>query len=220
MKLADFLIRGRQFFGFLIPGIMWIAFFHYLLGKDPLEFVESGNTIIRVSLLASIGYIVGFIFQTLIFPQTADRIKAKIGIPETVAPLADQIKKIIKKKLPEIENEWLLPDEHLPDFCKNYILENSKELKRVVTEKEDDINFMVANIIPAPALTISWLVYYGYQWYVIAFVVICIAVFWALLLLRLHHYLKKEKEEWYEFFLLLQIKNPEPKNEAVNTSDN
>src|SRR5437773_11632264 len=103
MKLSDFLIRGRQLFGFLIPGIMWVACVSLLcFNTNPLKFVEAGgNPILRVGLLLSLGYIVGFILQTLLFPIIADTLKLKIGIPETVKPLGEQIEKILTAKLPQ-----------------------------------------------------------------------------------------------------------------------
>lgn len=56
------------------------------------------------------------------------------------------------------------------------------------------------------------MVFDGYEWWIIAPVVVCIIVMVALLIRRLKHYLRKEKEEWYEIFLLLQIEGVERKN--------
>lgn len=150
MKLSDFLIRGRHLFGFLIPGVMWLACLSLLLfKKNPLEFVEEGaSPIARAGLLLALGYIVGFSLQSLLFPLLADRLKRKIGTPDTVEKLGEQIRRILIAKLPEGESEWLVVPEHLPGFCKMYVLEHSKELKHFVIEKEDDINFLVANTIP------------------------------------------------------------------------
>lgn len=152
MKLSDFLLRGRHLFGFLIPGIMWVACVSLLFFKtNPLKFVEEGaSPITRAGVFLALGYIVGFILQTLLFPLIADVLKLKIGTPETVKPLGEQIRRILTARLPQDETQWLLAPEHLPEFCKFYILEHSKELKHIVVEKEDDINFMVANIIPGP----------------------------------------------------------------------
>jgi MFS family permease len=195
---------------------MWVACVSLLFFKiNPLKFVEEGGSpIVRAGLFLALGYIVGFILQTLLFPILADTFKLKIGTPETVKSLGEQIQRILTAKLPESETQWLLASEHLPEFCKFYILEYSKELKHIVLEKEDDINFMVANIIPGPLLAFSWMIFDGYRWWVIAAVVIGIIIMIVLLIRRLKHYLRKEKEEWYEIFLLLQIGGVERKNVA------
>jgi len=52
MKLSDFLIRGRHLFGFLIPGVMWVACLMCLSFKEnPLEFVEAGPLALLASLI-------------------------------------------------------------------------------------------------------------------------------------------------------------------------
>ena len=222
MKLSDFLIRGRHLFGFLIPGVMWVTCASLLFfKKNPLEFVEEGNSpITRSGLLLAVGYIVGFSLQTLLFPIIADPLKRRVGIPQTVKKLGEQIQRILTAKLPENESQWLVAPEHLPGFCKMYILEHSKELKHLILEKEDDINFLVANTIPGPLLIVSWLVFKGYSWWIIIIVVICVLILVVFLMKRLKHYLNREKEEWYEYFLLLQLKGNDEKQDKLKGESN
>lgn len=220
MKLSDFFIRGRHLFGFLIPGIMWVACASLLFFKtNPLEFVEEGKSlVVRAGMLLALGYIVGFSLQTLIFPIIADTLKRRVGIPETVKDLGEQIQRILTAKLPEYETQWLVSPERLPGFCRFYILEYSSDLKHIILEKEDDINFLVANAIPGPLLVFSWLLYRGYRWWVISIAVVCAIIFVTFLLKRLQHYLRREKEEWYEIFLLLQIKEGEKSKPKIESN--
>ena len=84
-------------------------------------------------------------------------------LPKTVEKLGKQIQTILTVKLPAAESQWLVVPEHLPVFCKMYVIEQSKELKHFILEKEDDINFLVANTIPGPLLIFSLLVFKGYS---------------------------------------------------------
>lgn len=224
MKPSDFLIRGRQFFGFLIPGVMWVAWVSLLVFKiNPLKFVEEkdGNAFIRTGMIIAVGYIAGFILQTLIF-SLVDWGKSKIGIPKTVKSLSEQVEEILITKLPdneiknktkkdmsEDENNWRVHPDHLPEFCKFYVLEHSKELKHMVLEKEDDINFLVANFIPAPMLIFALLVFNERPQHEINIAAVFIFILGYVWYRRLKHYLKKEKEEWFELFLLLELKPSE-----------
>jgi hypothetical protein len=207
MKLSDFLIRGRHFFGFLIPGIMWIACLLLLFfKKNPMDFVEDGKSpAARAVMLIAASYITGFCIQTLLFPVLVDIMKKHIGVPCDVKDLGEQIQRILVAKLPENEIRWTVPLADLPIFCKFYILEHSKELKNILLEKEDDINFIAANILPGPLLIISWFIFKGYPWWIIVISIICLFVIAALLFRRLVFYLRSEKVEWYEIFLLLQL---------------
>jgi hypothetical protein len=216
MKLSDFLIRGRHLFGFLIPGVMWVSCLSLVVfKKNPLEFVEEGTSpLLRTGLLLATSYIVGFSVQTLLFPLLADPLKHLIGKPKTLERLGEQIQEILAAKLPAGKSEWLVVPEHLPGFCKMYIIEHSKELKHFILEKEDDINFLVANIIPGPLLIFSWLVFKGYSRGIKIAAVVCAVIFGTCLMMRLHHYLRREKEEWYEWFLVLQLRENEDKSKA------
>ncbi len=222
MKLSDFLMRGRHLFGFLIPGVMWLASLSLIfLNKNPLQFVEEGTSPIgRTGLLLALGYIVGFSLQTLLFPLLADGLKRHLGIPETVQKLAEQIQRILKGKLPEGESEWVLVPDHLPVFCKMYVLEHSKELKHFIIEKEDDINFLVANTIPGPLLICSWLVFKGYSGLSISIGAVSAVLLVTFLRRRLKHYLRREKEEWFEWFLLLHLRETSEKQVRPQAESN
>jgi hypothetical protein len=214
MKLSDFLIRGRHLFGFLIPGLMWIASFFYLTDRDLITFVEGGNSWIRIGVLLGISYILGFILQTLIFPVIADSLK-KLFVEKSKKydKMDAQLVEILKAKLPANQTELLIEKNRLPNFCKYYILEFADELKRKVMEKENDINLMVATMIPAPLLVFSIIksnLSGGYIWLTVGVII----VFWVGLVFRLRHYLEGEKEEWREIFLLLQMFKDEKKIEA------
>jgi hypothetical protein len=200
---------------------MWVTCVSLLFfKKNPLAFVEEGNSpLTRASLLLALGYIVGFSLQTLLFPLIADPLKRRIGVPETVEQLGEQIQRILTAKLPEKESQWLIVPEHLPGFCKMYILEHSKELKHLVLEKEDDINFLVANTIPGPLLIVSWLVFKGNSWWIVTVFAMCALILVFFLIKRLEHYLRREKEEWYEYFLLLQITENEKRDKLKAQSN-
>src|SRR5205823_2526417 len=138
---------------------------------NPLDFVEKGGSpVIRAVILLALGYIAGFSLQTLLFPIIADTVKRRVSMPKNVENLEEQIERILTAKLPEKETSWLIAREHLPRICKSYIIERSSELKNLILEREDDINFLVANTIPGPLLVFSWLLFYGYQWWIIAIV--------------------------------------------------
>jgi hypothetical protein len=56
--------------------------------------------------------------------------------------------------LPDQE-EWLVPADDFRSFCKLYVLEHSPTVGSLLLEKEDDINFMVANLVSLPVLVFT-----------------------------------------------------------------
>lgn len=247
MKLSDFLIRGRHLFGFLVPGIMWVASFFYLSDKSLFDFVESGNTWIKVIVLLGLSYILGFILQTITFPLIADTIKwlsrkinnSKLNLSKHSRgdeipsagrrflnwllvekdhdELDKQLEEILKAELPVKVKKLAFQSDDIPGFCKYYILEFSDEMRRKVMEKENDINLMVASMIPVPLLFFSIMKDSLIGWR-IWLAIISVLIFWIVLAFRLKHYVNGEKEEWRKIFLLLQMykdeNNAEVKKEA------
>lgn len=210
MKPSDLFIRGRHFFGFLIPGVMWVATFLLALNDHPLAFAEGGNTFIRSAFLIGISYIVGFTTQTLVFRVIADSMKWYMGEhqPDRIKGLKnlkEEIKKNFTSKLPSETVDLPVPDKDFRSFCKLYVLEHSPTLGSLLLEKEDDINFLVAHIVAGPALLLSWMHnrHFGSGAFVIA-ALLAAACDYALLR-RLYYYLQAEIVYTYEACLQLQL---------------
>ena len=205
---SDLFIRGRQFFGFLIPGVMCVISAMLLFGERPLAFVEEGNSLIRTAFLIGISYIVGFTLQTLIFPVTADRMKKHMDkhLPKKVAKVEElkkQIVRIFKSKLPAGERDkWAVPHRDLRSFYKLYVLEHSPAAGRLLQEKEDDINFMVAHLLSGPVLLLSWLYSRHYSWGTLAVAAVLSLAFAYALGRRLYFYIQTEIVYAYEACLM------------------
>lgn len=208
---SDLFIRGRQFFGFLIPGMMWVISILLLMGERPLAFIEGGSSLIRAAYLIGISYILGFILQTLIFPVVADRMKKYMEKhpPKKMAKMEElkkQIVRIFKSRLPAGEKDkWAVPHKDLRTFCKLYVLEHSPALGRLLLEKEDDINFMVAYLLSGPTLLLSWLYSRQHSWTTLVIATVLAAAFAYALGRRLYYYLQAEIVYAYEACLMLQL---------------
>lgn len=214
MKPSDLFIRGRQFFGFLIPGIMWVASILLMSGGHPLAFVEGGNAFIRSALFIGIAYIVGFIIQTLIFPLTADLLKIFIRKrpPKKIRELKElkeQIIGIFKARLPSEQEAWLIPPDDFRSFCKLYVIAHSPALGSLLLEKEDDINFMVANLLSLPVFVFTWMRSNTYLQEHKAAIIVTTIIFALALLKRLHFYLQQETVYAYEACLMLLLNQPD-----------
>lgn len=211
MTPSDLFIRGRQFFGFLIPGLMWVISILLLLGERPLAYVEEGNSLIRATYLVGISYILGFVLQTLIFPITADIMKKYMNKhpPKKMSNMEElkkQIVRIFKSRLPADEKEkWAVPDKDLRTFCKLYVLEHSPALGNLLLEKEDDINFMVAHLLSGPVLMFSWLYSRQYSNTTLVVAAVLAGIFSCALARRLYYYLQTEQVYAYEACLMLQL---------------
>ena len=205
---SDLFIRGRQFFGFLIPGVMWVISALLLFGERPLAFVEEGNSLLRTAFLIGISYIIGFTLQTMIFPITADWMKKRMNKhpPKKVAKVEElkkQIVRIFKSRLPAGERDkWAVPYKDLRSFCKLYVLEHSPAAGRLLLEKEDDINFMVAHMLSGPVLLLSWLYSRQYSGRTLAIAAVLSLTFAYALGRRLYFYLQVETVYAYEACLI------------------
>jgi hypothetical protein len=210
MKPSDLFIRGRQFFGFLIPGVMWSATIMMILQQSPLAFVEAGNPLIRSALFIGISYIVGFVIQTLIFPLTADRMKKRIrqcppADIKSVEKLKGQLKELFDWKLPTEKKALEVPDDDFTSFCKLYVLENSSTVGRFLLEKEDDINFMVAHLVSGPVFLLVWMYSRGYGWWKLVVAAAVMVAFVYRLRKRLYFYLQREIIYTYEACLVTHL---------------
>jgi hypothetical protein len=220
MKPSDLFIRGRQFFGFLIPGIMWVASILLIQGEHPLAFVEGGNSFIRAALFIGISYIVGFIIQTLIFPLTADVLKKFIRQHPSkrlkeLKKLKEQIVDIFKSRLPSDQKEWVVPPDDFRSFCKLYVLNHSPALGSLLLEKEDDINFLAANLLALPVFVFAWMYSHPYSQDTKVKIIIVLIVFALALLKRLYFYLQQETVYAYEACLMLLLKQPDQQANKV-----
>lgn len=218
MKPSDLFIRGRQFFGFLIPGVMWLAIIMMILQQRPLAFVEEGNSLIRSALFIGISYIAGFVIQTLIFPLIADRMKKHIHKHQPtdikhVEKLKGQLIEAFKSKLPTDKKEWAVPDDDLRSFCKLYVLENSSTVGMFLLEKEDDINFMVAHLVSGPIFLLTWMYSRGHGWWKLIIAAAVLVAFVYGLRKRLYFYLQREIVYTYEACLVVHL---EPSRQRAN----
>ena len=215
MNLSDFLIRGRHLFGFLVPGVMWVSVaFLLLLTNTPLSFVEnSDNPLMRSLLILAIGYVSGFCLQTILFPLITNPLKARIVLHPSLHKLPDLVEKLVHARLPRTDIEGAVARDRLPLLCKFYVLEHSQELRKLVLEKEADINLLVANMVPGPLLLVTW-TWRNYSVQTTVWVVSLVIVVVLLLLWRLRRYLAREVEEWYETFLVLQLTNYDVESSA------
>jgi hypothetical protein len=190
-----------------------------MLDENPLAFVEGGNSLIRVAFIISLSYILGFTFQTLIFPLVADKMKKYMNEhpPKRITKIEElkkQVIRILKSKLPAREKEeWFVPYNDLRSFCKLYVLEHSPALGRILLEKEDDINFMAAHLVAGPVLMFAWLYSHHYNRTTLSIAGLLALVFAFALGKRLYAYLQTEIVYAYEAFLILQLGQSDQQSE-------
>src|SRR5260221_3521736 len=158
MNLSDFFIRGRHLFGFLVPGVMWVSVASILLwSSTPLSFIEEGdNPVVRSIFVLALGYMTGFCLQTVLWPLIINPLKNKLGVSPSLKMLTEYLEGVFEARLPPPEPQDRVTRDRLPLLCKLYVLENSQELRKLLLEKEADINFLVAVMVPGPLLLVTW----------------------------------------------------------------
>jgi hypothetical protein len=209
VKPSDFFVHSRQFFGFLIPGAMWVSAAFLVHDRRPDEWVGDGLSVVRAISFLGLSYVVGIIMQTVLF-----WIKEQLFTPQVQDVLADVHKEFIRsemKKVGIIKNDQI-KDTQLPVLCKLYVLEHSGTMGGVSKEHEDDINILIGSPIALIALLVALL----YQRWIsaqlldkpLAFLLGVVLVLLFPLCFRLRRLGKDEMGEWCDMFLLLHLKPP------------
>ncbi|SRR6266567_1217268 len=202
MRPTDFFVRGRQLFGFIIPGAVWLSALVVALGHNPLAVLEQGQVLVRAVLFTGVSYVVGFAIQTVVFQAMHRWLKR---CPP--AELVKQVQTELTRQVNAIGGGWSIDPAHLPVFCKLYVLEHSPELQTVLREHEDDINLIVAIPPAICALGLATLYHSGAGIGLIAGSVVVVLVFSGLLWKHLLSFRESEQREWCEMFLLLQLRD-------------
>lgn len=209
MKPSDFFVHSRQFFGFLIPGAMWVSAAFLVHDRSPYDWLGDGLSVVRAISLFGLSYVVGIVVQTVLFP-----IKDRFFTPKVHEVLAKVHKDFIHSEMKKagIANVDQIEDERLPILCKLYVLEHSGTMGGVSKEHEDDINILIGSPIALIALLAAllyqhWLPAHTLDW-PLAILLVLVLLLLIPLFFRLRRLGKDEMGEWCDMFLLLHLKPP------------
>ena len=209
MELQALSIRTRHFFGFLVPGVLWLGIGYYFIKMmtgaerfSPLDDAGITGTAERLIVLLGAAYLLGFGLQTMLWPLLVDRVKQKTQVPDACPGLYLAAERVIDHEImPDVRS---LPRAEIPHVCKLYVLEKSSVLRSVVLEAEDDLNFIAAYLIPGPALAglYCWSRFTSITGRAVTLAAVIGAWWWIHQQLR--RYLEHEYRDWFATFLILR----------------
>ena len=135
MKPADLYVSSRQFFGYLIPGSMWLGALVLIAGQNLITFFTRGNPWIITAGFITVSYAIGYVVQKMCFKL----LKQPRDIGDDLFTKVDTEMRILMG-----ENNGIWNKSNLPILCKWYVLENTVQLKIFLFEREVGINSRIA----------------------------------------------------------------------------
>ena len=199
MKPSDLYVSSRQFFGYFVPGTMWLGALVLITGQNLITFFTKGNPWIITAGFIVVSYAIGYAVQKMCF-------KPFDPPPDVGTELFDKFNKEMKNLMTENNLNW--NKSNFPELCKWYVLENTVQLKTILFEREVGINFRIA--IPPSLFILAFGIFvYGF-WETKKFIIIgafgCIIVgfLWKSMWSKVDEKRKTEREEWCKMFLLLR----------------
>jgi hypothetical protein len=162
MKPSDLYINSRKFFGYLIPGSIWLGGLILATGQDLFTFLAIGNPWIKTTGFLIVSYAIGYILQKYFFGKYNDNESAPDDKNLLVSSVNDELDVLFQKisindkegKYKSlVDNNTIWYKTSAPELCKWYVLEHSGQLKTIIMDKEVGINFLVA--IPRAMLVLS-----------------------------------------------------------------
>ena len=235
MKFSDFFINGRYFFGFVLPGAMWIvALVLLLMSPDCVgDFIKTARPGQWVALL-----IAGLLVGHAIGPYCFNLVKWLSGIMHNRLPLLNlgpererldgdgssrakelksRVKDIIRQRYGDEEYYLNLSDNDLHLFCKRTVLEKTEKLFDKLAEFENEVNLRAMFVLPLLALAAAW------WWKVPVYhwiVPLLLAVAALLLCTRVYPVVCDEYKSVYEMFLLVTDKPVAPGGSPPDSGHN
>lgn len=245
MKASDFFIGTRQLFGFLLPGALWIAAWMLIQNMTPVTYLTGEPWIPNLLLFIGLSYVIGFVVQTWIFAlimeyqewrhrsksrsQSAANSKAPPPVPKEAQENAQlaatgetEVERYRRRLVDAVEKDLStrpagsLEREKLPRFCKNFVLENSTNLRDQILELEGEINLMVGVALPLVFLSVAWMNYEGGNlrtfWPAVAGALAASLYF---LFRRVPKLREGEELMWCEMYLILRSRDGAPANKTI-----
>lgn len=219
MKVSDFFIGGRQFFAFLVPGLLWVAGGIWLTVGDPLTWINSlsiGGTLIL--LLGS--FLVGYLPPTALFGSFDPLHRRGLvagknpTLEDTLRDLEEMVDGIVKGDKQPLDYYSALtaqtekrPRRRRGQFCKWVVMSRMEALVPDLAEREAEINLVASIRNPLFFLAAAIMI----RQFVPAYepppeaLNVCAALLLAVLAIiasgRLDHMRQREEEAWYRGFL-------------------
>jgi hypothetical protein len=146
MKPADYYVGSRQFFGYLLPGLLWLVTWEWIWAADPVQvFIDASWQRWLIFLLVS--YVIGHIMQSLLFhffTQESERHDLIFKLKDIIvssnsnpwlwnAAMEESEATPLQEREPKID---------LAKFCKTVVIEDTEKLALEVQEREADLNFL------------------------------------------------------------------------------
>jgi hypothetical protein len=213
MSLSDFFIRGRQFFGFLIPGAVWVLsgflLFRSLFEPLPTSFPENPSWT-RVGLFFVVSYLTGVLFQFVSFPFTvwlSSKLKRNTSEPAQLR-LSDLKSKIEALLNADYVGFVIPPEEGVRSFCKRFVRETTVVLGNDLDSYEEEINLVA--MLPLPSIVLMLISTFAFFSNVVTpqFLSVIITIASAMIVycvLRFQRLLKEEERETYQCFLIAHL---------------
>ncbi|HEX8453957.1 MAG TPA: hypothetical protein VF647_17865 [Longimicrobium sp.] len=171
MNPSQWLLRGRQLFGFLVPGAVWVLSGVLLMNfpSDPVELIsEMRPSWVEATAFFGLSYVAGFAMRE--FSSRFAEWTSKAFAWLTDASLIRRTEDLEKRVLQIVDHrygtiaEYVGPSsDRVFGFCKRILRGSAPELYRHLDIYEEEINLL--GLIPLPMIVfcVAWLAswYYG-----------------------------------------------------------
>ncbi|HEY0155124.1 MAG TPA: hypothetical protein VGB92_24140 [Longimicrobium sp.] len=224
MKASDIYIGSRQFFGYIIPGSLWLTAWMLFQDTTPSIQLSGSSWLLKFILFIGLCFVIGYSVQTVLFLVI---MKMRVGITSAAAgetcatkedrgkpdPTIDELYSnllcAVKETLKE-QPAACLYDTQLPLYCKNYVRENSLHLRDQIAETEGEINLTAGLALPLLVLPFAWMKFEDQSWSGVHWSVLAVSIVLGLVLLffRLRETRAGEELMWLEMYLLLKSEEP------------
>jgi hypothetical protein len=232
MGPGDLFVGIRQFFGYFIPGVIWLSAALLSFGLRP-DHVDRWPLIVAFILA---GYVIGFTIHGLLFRRIVavenrlakrrDLKKRKSARAEpSVATYANNaaaaMVRLLAAEQPREVHSYLsaLSEEELGEFCKRYVAVRSTYLAEEFRELEGTINF-ITGVAPAVlGLAVGFGLYPAWHhvaetWKFAAAAVACAGVS-VLLFMRLSWRLLGERHHWHRGMVIVVLQESHRSGDAA-----
>jgi len=225
MKLTDFFIGGRQFFGFLIPGVIWLLAFFPIAFSEPLEYSFNSMGFMEIVLFFFIAYIAGAAIESLSFKisvkisailhhdHVSNEKNDKDYFPLSISPsLINRCRKIAAKNVASSGMINNMSNREFSQYCKLSVIENSATYGSKISEYESEINLLAMLPVPLIIFAISFVLFscqitsishLSINNVLISLFALILSI---LLLYRLHPLRCEEAKWWFHFYLMIEDK--------------
>ncbi len=239
MRMADFFLGSRQFFGLLAPGLLWLAIAVLVLSPRSLEEFVSSLGVGEAAILVAISFVLGTALETLSF-RTAVFVSARLSraavsrelhdtdllpldVPQT---LFSQARSRAMTEYPNASYLASISDREFAQFCKQFLLEKTRYLAKRVSEYEAEINLLAMFPVPLVLFAIAWPVdtligsrpiswsTVGGPLLIVPTAVLALAY---ALISRLHPLRREETEQWLKMFLWIHAVGAEREDTGSST---